>query len=93
MGWNLPNDWNAYGRTCDNGHPYHASEGACDECNTCPHCQHLIEDLKEDDLCENCLADGVGWCVECFDLRGELDEDNLCEWCRPDEEDDEDDEL
>jgi len=50
MTWNVPDDWNSYNRTCDNGHVYHLSEYGCDRC--CATCGEALER----DECPCCIA-------------------------------------
>jgi len=63
MGWNTPDDWDMYYRTCHLcGNRYHASEYYCDCGEECFDCKELflpayLEDdqVTGDALCEDCL--------------------------------------
>jgi len=62
---NLPDDWNAYWRTCEDcGARYHLS--GTDECE-CPTCDKCHEVTAESDMAD----DRDGWCEKCADKARE----------------------
>jgi len=62
---NLPDDWNAYFRTCEDcGARYHLSGTDECECPTCDNCHEVTAESNMDD-------ERDGWCSKCADRARE----------------------
>jgi len=62
---NLPDDWNAYFRTCEDcGARYHLSGTDECECPTCDNCHEVTAESNMDD-------ERDGWCSKCADKARE----------------------